>query len=591
MKAAAAIAVVGTAIILGAACARGEGVDSSTGDETGAGGMAQGGAGVMGGAAPTSSSSDVGGFGGNCSSGCSDDLTAIVDCRGDVIEACTGTDGCDADTLSCTNACDAAESAKRSIGCEYYATFMDQLTEASCFAAFVANTWNAPAHIDVAYDGATLPVGSFAYTTLGNGPGLSYQPYDEAAGLAPGEVAVLFLSGPDGPPQAGTVPCPMPSAVPTGVMVHNQTGFGRSFRITSDVPVVAYQINPYGGGSAAVTGASLLLPTSAWGDSYIAVNAYDSGPHPTSLNIVAADDDTQVNILPVANIVGGGGLPPGSANGDFGFTLQAGQHAQLTQTTALTGSIVTSNKPVGLMAGARCSFVPAGVSACDHLEQMIPPVQALGSRYAAVMHEPRNGEPGVWRLIGAVDGTALTWSNDIGGPTTLERGDVVQLTTAQPFVVQSQDADHPFIVMSYMSGGSTNGMNGVGDADAVLSVPPSQWLSSYVFFTDPTYPETNLVVVRQKKGGVFHDVTLGCAGPLSDWKTLGEFEWTRVQLVTGDFEPVGMCSTGAHQMESDAPFGLWVWGWGAPGTSVVTSFVSYGYPGGMNVQLINDVIL
>jgi IgGFc binding protein len=531
------------------------------------------------------------GLGGVCNGGCSDDLSAILDCNGEAVETCTGTDGCDSDTLTCTNGCDAAESAKRSIGCEYYATFMDQLTEASCFATFVANTWNAPAHIAVEYDGAALPVADFAFIPLGNGPGLVYQPYDAAAGLMPGEVVILFLSGPTGAPMGGTVPCPMPSAIESGVMVHNQSGFGRSFRITSDVPVVSYQINPYGGGSAAVTGASLLLPTSTWDTSYIAVNAYDSGPHPASLNIVAAEDDTQVTIFPVANIVGGGGLPPGSANGDFNFTLAAGQHAQLTQATSLTGSIVTSNKPVGFMAGARCSFVPAGISACDHLEQMIPPVRALGNRYVGVMHRPRGGEPGIWRLIGAQDGTTLTWSNDLGGPLTLERGEVVEIATAQPFVVQSQDPDHPFILMSHMSGGSTNGMNGVGDADGVLSVPPEQWLSSYVFFADPTYPETNLVVIRAKKQGAFHDVSLDCAGVLGDWTPIGDYEWTRVDLSTGDFEPVGMCSTGKHVMESEAPFGLWIWGWGTPNTSVVTEFVSYGYPGGMNVRTINAVAL
>ncbi|MCA9622012.1 MAG: IgGFc-binding protein, partial [Myxococcales bacterium] len=404
-------------------------------------------------------------------------------------------------------------------------------------------------------------------------------------------MAILFLSGPSGPPQAGTVPCPMPSAVPSGVMLANQTGFGRSFRITSDVPVVAYQMNPYGGGSAAVTGSSLLLPTSAWDTSYIAVNAYDSGPHPTSLNIVAAEDDTQVTIFPNANIVGGGGLPPGSKNADLTFMLQAGQHVQLTQPTRLTGSIVSADKPIGFMAGSRCSFVQAGIPACDHMEQMIPPLRALGSRYAGVMHRPRSGEPGVWRLIGAVDGTNLTWSNDIGGPTTLTRGEVVEMQTAQPFVVSSQDAEHPFILMSYMSGGSTNGMMGVGDAESVLVVPPEQWLSSYVFFTDPSYPETNLVVVREKQAdGQFRPVTLDCAGPIGGWTKLGNYEWARVDLVTGDFEPVGMCSTGAHRIESEAPFSLAVWGWGAPGTSVVTEFVSYGYPGGMNVQSINDVV-
>ena len=55
-------------------------------------------------------------------------------------------------------------------------------------------------------------------------------------------------------------------------------GFGKAFHLTTDLPVVAYQMLPFGGGRAAATGASLLLPTSAWGDSYIAVSAYDPPP-------------------------------------------------------------------------------------------------------------------------------------------------------------------------------------------------------------------------------------------------------------------------------------------------------------------------
>ncbi len=78
--------------------------------------------------------------------------------------------------------------------------------------------------------------------------------------------------------------------------------------------MVAYQINPYGGGSAAVTGASLLIPTSAWDTEYMAIHAYDAGPQLTSLNIVAKEHTT-VTILPKKNIAGGNGLPPGSANG------------------------------------------------------------------------------------------------------------------------------------------------------------------------------------------------------------------------------------------------------------------------------------
>jgi hypothetical protein len=44
-------------------------------------------------------------------------------------------------------------------------------------------------------------------------------------------------------------------------------------------------------------------------------------------------------------------------------------------------------------------------------------------------------------------------------------------------------------------------------------------------------------------------------------------------------------------MNSNAPFGLAVWGWGTPKTSTFTQNVSYSYPGGMNVQPINTVVV
>jgi hypothetical protein len=241
-------------------------------------------------------------------------------------------------------------------------------------------------------------------------------------------------------------------------------------------------------------------------------------------------------------------------------------------------------------------MLPAGVSYCDHGEQMVPPVKALGSEYVGVMWRPRvSGDQAFWRIVGAVNGTMLTYSSNVGGPTALAAGQSVTFITDQPFVVQSQDSSHPFILFSMMSGSSWSQLSntaGYGDPDIVLSVPPQQYLSRYVFFADPTYPETNLVVVRsQNAGGGFDDVNLDCAGALTGWQPVGNYEWTRIDLIRHDFVPQGNCSTGRHIMQSKSPFGLWVWGWGTPETSTPTVNVSYGYPAGMNVQPINQVVI
>ncbi|MCB9751641.1 MAG: hypothetical protein H6713_16840 [Myxococcales bacterium] len=539
----------------------------------------------------TDSTTEGGTDTGPCFEECSADLKAVVDCNGEIVQACQGAEGCNPQTLECVDPCEAAEQSKSSIGCEYYATMMHTFEDNPCFAAFVANTWDAPAHLEVEYEGQSLPVGDFTYLPDGVGPNLVYDPYDDVGGLQPGEVAILFLGGPTS--AMDDVNCPHESAMPNGTQIKG-TGVASSFRITSDVPVTAYQINPYGGGSAAVTGASLLLPTSVWDDNYVVANAYQYfAPRVPSFNVVAREDNTTVVLKPVAAVAGGGGLPSGGAGQPLQFTIDAGEHAQFSQQAELTGSVLQSDKPIGVMGGHECMRVPLGEEWCDHGEQMIPPVRALGSEYVGVMHQPRVDEDSFWRIVGAVDGTQLTWSDNVGGPSTLDQGELVEFITGDAFVVSSQDDDHPFMLFNVMSGNGWIADNsGYGDPDFVLSYPPGQYGNRYVFFADPTYPETSLTVVRMMDGGDFHDVELDCAGTIGGWQAVGDFyEWTRVQLITGDFQPVGGCTTGRHEMSSDGPFGVWVWGWGTPESQIPTINVSYGYPGGMNVELINDVIV
>jgi IgGFc binding protein len=603
------VGAIAVSLALAGACSAGSTRSSGTGSAGGSSSFTQSaGSGGLGG-----SSSSAGGAGGagsgifnidasldapsSCPLTCSSDFHSVIDCNGTLVQMCTGTQGCDLSTGSCGNACQAAVNNKNSVGCEYYATNMDQFEQDVCFAAFVANTWDTPAHIVVDFQGNTLPIANFARIPSGAGPTLTYGAYDATTGLAPGEVAILFLAG-----TGNDVPCPagVTTAMPSGSQIFNASGIGASFHITTDVPVVSYEINPYGGGSAAVTGASLLLPTSVWDLNYVAVTVTPHDIASPSMNIIATLDNTEVTMLPTVAVQGGGSLPAGLANMPYTFKLNAGQQAQFTQEADLTGSIIQATNPIGFMAGQPCMREPVGTAFCDHGEQMVPPVKALGNEYVGVMFRPRaTGDQAIWHLIGAVDGTTLTYSSAVGGPATLAAGQVVDFITAVPFVVTSQDTSHPFLLFTYMSGSqwmpsiAGSNMQGYGDPDFVLSVPPQQYLSDYVFFTDPTYPETNLVIVRAPDENMnFQDVTLDCVtGPLTGWTPVGAYEWTRVDLSRHNFVAQGNCSNGAHEMKSTGRFGLWVWGWGSPETTTFTANVSYGYPGGMNVQPINTVII
>jgi hypothetical protein len=546
----------------------------------------------------------------------------------------------------CVNPCLDSLGNDTSNGCEFYAVEMDvtSQSEGVCYAVFVVNQWKTGerAKIEVSLNDKVLPVAQFARVPVGTGTGLTYAPFDATAGLAANDVAILFLSrDPAGksdpvvndPRVLADCPAGVVPAVVGDAALHG-TGTAQAFRIRTNVPVVAYQMLPYGGGSARVTGATLLLPTNAWDVNYVVADGYqaplpmmaDNDPRagPTTV-VIASQDNTTVTINPTTDIVAGGGVRASTAGSPASYVLNHGQYVQFTQLSELTGSAVVSDRPVAVIGGSTLMDVPLNQSRGDTAEQMLPPVRALGSEYVAVRYRNRSStaESPPWRVVGVVDGTKLTYDPvpPAGAPATLDAKQLVEFNAPGPFVIRSQDADHPFYLASYMTGGQM--FDGDGDPDFVNVVPPAQYLPRYTFFTDPTYPETNLVIVRARDAatGLMPDVSLDCAGLLAGWQpvgTAGTYEMTRVDLSTGDFQGVGNCNNGVHTIDatlaaaadgSTPPsprFGVTVWGWGNDITwgpdrpdhilvdetnPLFTRWVSYGYPAGANFKPLNRATL
>jgi hypothetical protein len=569
---------------------------ASCGNDVAPGGFSD--PGSSGGSSGTSGSS---GFGGPGDGGtpsdtvaCSADLHSVVDGNGKVLKTCPLTEGCAEG--KCVPACESAKSNKSTIGCDYYTLVPDAINPGSCFAAFIANTWGAPVKLQVERGGTMLNVSQFARIPTGSGQSITYAPLasDE---LPAGQVAILFLN------VGGSIACPAgitPATTTAGNIVG--TGLGTAFHVTASAPIVAYDVYPYGGGSSAITSSTLLIPTTAWDVNYIGVNAYRTSmiAGQPSLDIVAESDGTAVTVSPTVALTGGAGVSGTPAGTPATYMLNRGQILQFVQPAEFTGSAIQSNKPIGVFGGATCLSIDVSQFACDAAHQQLPPVKALGNDYVGVRYRNRVAgmeESPPWRIVGAVNGTTLTYEPSMppGAPVSIGSGQVLEFNSPGGFRVKSQDVAHPFYMSAHMTGCGTISRNGDcrGDPEFVNIIPPQQWLRSYVFFTDPTYPETNLVVTRAKTAGGFKDVTLDCAGVLTGWQPIGaDFEYTRIDLVSGNFQKQGACDNGLHEMKSDGTFGLTVWGWGSAASgSFFSQAVSYAYPAGASVKPVNTVVV
>jgi hypothetical protein len=544
---------------------------------------------------------------------CSSDLHNVLDGSGNVIETCPNDQGCAAG--ACVPACQAAAASQGSVGCDFVVatpSFFPGITP-PCFAVFLANNWPIDSVVTVSRSGMTYDPATFGRVPDGTANAASWPPIP-ATGVASSNVGVIFLgsdpNSSNGPENPTTCPVTPAVAVANGSAVYSgtaaSTGIGSAFHVTTSVPVSAYDILPYGGAASFLPSAELLLPTTAWGTNYVT-----AGPKPTSTinaesgpgfgQIVASMDGTMVQISPSVALPAGTGVAAAPAHTVTTYTMNAGDYIQWQDSGDMAGSIITSSNPVSYTGGTGYLCVASATSpsggGCDSSHQEIPPVSALGSLYVAPPYATRQAdlspESIIYRLVGTTAGTTLTYAPAVAGaPTTLDVGQVVEFqTTAGAFTIASQDAMHPFYVGQYMSGcltsmGSRPGANGgcLGDEEYVNILPPAQWLSSYVFFTDPTYTTTNLVIVRAAGTAGFGDVTVDCLGTITGWTPVGDgtqYEITNVDLQRDT--PVGSCTNGRHTATSTGAFNIMVWG--------LADAASYAYPAGGNVGKINPVVV
>jgi hypothetical protein len=398
-----------------------------------------------------------------------------------------------------------------------------------------------------------------------------------------------------------------------------------AYEIRSNVPVVAYQYNPLhfemSSTFSYTNDASLLLPEHTLTGNYM-VSTWPTWGHgtwqmplaavigewdwwyPGFVAVAAVEDGTEVTITSSTYTEGGTpvALAPGESatvSLDRGDVVQV--YSQRPENSSeisfcedngwlqsnegncppvgplvpcdaycwctdgdLTGTVVESSKPLAVFAGHMCTFMPYDSWACDHLEEMMFPLETWGTQ--AVMSAPMhpNGSwvvPTLYRVLARNDGTEVTFSPSVHGDVTLNAGEHLEFQTEIDFMVEASDQIY---VTQAMMGQDFFVESDSGDPAMGSGVPLFQARGTYTFLTPDTYTSNFLNVIAP------HGTTVTLDGaPITEWNWIGvtDYSVARVPL-----------NPGAHRAESegDVGFGITTYGY--------ASYTSYLYPGGMNLD-------
>lgn len=558
--------------------------------------------------------------------GCSDGAHR---CTGTTYESCTGGSwtpemdcptGC-AEGLGCVDACTAAAVAKSYMGCEYWAVDLDnavevlgtatpQLTCTQLFGQGVVSTQRicvlggtTAGLCDPPDD--SCPMGYTCQQSPACVLDAQHSPFAIVVSNPQTTPVDVTVTGANNATITTTVLAGQVQAIlpqREGIPDQSLDGTGtarRAYKVTSTLPIIAYQFNPLDNVDVFSNDASLLIPRSAFGDEYYGISwptldrRHEAGrsmhDYHGYLAIVAWKDGTSVEVTPSAAVAASSSQPAIAAGTTVTFTLDAFDTLNLEAAGPagdLTGTMIRSSDGIttfGVFGGHEAAVFgeraapdaanTRGPCCADHLEEMVLPTSTWGRTFGIARSQMRTDENDVIRIVAGRPGTMVRFDPE---PTSSMSGDCRSLDAGAQCTVQIMhdtaiEATEPILVGHYLESSIWNGGGGatpptsVGDGDPSMSVavPIDQYRTDYTILVPSAYEENFLSISTGPTGSVTVDgnnLALESAAG-------GVFRAARTRVAAGQ-----------HTIHCPEHCGVEVYGY--------SDAVSYMYAGGLDLRPI-----
>jgi hypothetical protein len=339
---------------------------------------------------------------------------------------------------------------------------------------------------------------------------------------------------------------------PAVVLTTNETVEVKAIHVTAQSPVSVHVVSE----NATSADGFLALPTSGLRTKYYVMSYASTRYIGSEFAVVATQNATTVTITPTA---AGKTKAAGTA---FTVLLNIGETYQLANpaNADMTGTLVTSDKPIAVFSGHRCADVPSNVGYCDYLVEQLPDVSVWGKTFHT---SPFSGRARYTvRVIASQNGTTFATipAGLISGTLNAGQSVDVIMTGAGEFVSSS-----PVLLAQFMRGYADDAA-AKGDPSMVLVTPAEMGV------TDATFGVHGLA----KTPGAYMNI-------VTETAALATMKLDNAVVNAALFTPMGGTSIysvgtiplapGAHSLSGTIPFSALVYDYG-----ISWDAVSYAYP-------------